>query len=383
MLIANFVLLAICIIALTILYQKYLDKKSQMIDLNNYSDIQQYLLKDTRYLLESDKPILWIHIPYEYNSRQWIDFGSRSSEDLNQPYLYLTVQSIIKNCENSFKIVLVDDQTFEKIIPDWSIDLKTVPEPTKGYIRQMALAKLIYIYGGINVPISFLCFRDLISLYENGTRHDNMFVCENFNNKVNMSRSIGPQKSLFYPNCEFFGANKENETVHEFINFMELSISGDYTSEITFDDTFNEWCMIKINNNKINMIDGTLTGIKTVENDPVNIETLLSDNNQYIHFYSKTYGIWIPAKDLLNRVHYNWFVRLSTEQIIESQFILAKYFVLAMAPDSYMGVIEPLKNEPNWIDFWRVPLTNNTLNIFGPKPIYLGNNISRGKPINN
>jgi hypothetical protein len=383
MLIANFVLLAISIIVLSILYQKYLDKKSRMIDLNNYSDIQQYLLKDTRYLLESDKPILWIHIPYEYNSRQWLDFGSRSSEDLNQPYLYLTVQSIIKNCENSFKIVLVDDQTFEKIIPNWSIDLKTVPEPTKGYIRQMALAKLIYIYGGINVPISFLCFRDLISLYENGTRHDNMFVCENFNNKVNMSRSIGPEKSLFYPNCEFFGANEENETVHEFINFMELSISGDYTNEITFDDTFNEWCMIKINNNKINMIDGTLTGIKTVENDPVNIETLLSDNNQYIHFYSKTYGIWIPAQDLLNRVHYNWFVRLSTEQIIESQFILAKYFVLAMAPDSYMGVIEPLKTETNWIDFWRVPLTNNTLNIFGPKPIYLGNNISRGKPINN
>ena len=103
----NFVLLSVCIIILCILYQKYLDKQSTLIDINDFSDIQQYLLKDTKYLLESDKPILWVHIPYEYNSRQWLDFGSRSSEDLNQPYLYLTVRSIIKNCENSFKIVLI------------------------------------------------------------------------------------------------------------------------------------------------------------------------------------------------------------------------------------------------------------------------------------
>ena len=371
----NFVLLSVCIIILGILYQKYLDKQSTLIDINDFSDIQQYLLKDTKYLLESDKPILWVHIPYEYNSRQWLDFGSRSSEDLNQPYLYLTVRSIIKNCENSFKIVLIDDQTFEKIIPDWSVELKTVPLPTRCYIRQLALAKLIYIYGGMNVPISFLCFRDLISLYESGTRENKMFVCENYNTNVSSS------KTLFYPNCEFFGANKETENVRDFIQFMERSISSDYTSESHFNGTFNTWCMHKINNGNMYLVDGTMVGVKTVENEAITVESLLSDNNEYIHFYPKLYGIWIPSRDLLNRTYYEWFVRLSTDQILESKFILAKYFLLAMAPDSYMGVIEPLKNQPNWIDFWRVPLTNNTLNIFGPKPIYLGNNVSRGKPI--
>ena len=74
---------------------------------------------------------------------------------------------------------------------------------------------------------------------------------------------------------------------------------------------------------------------------------------------------------------------MSNEQIFDSQFVLAKYLLLAMAPDSQMGVIEPLENKPDWIDFWRVPLTNNTLNIFGPKPIHLGNNVSRGKLITN
>lgn len=373
--IINFVLLSIFIITLGILYQKYLDKKIYSIDTDDYSDIQKYLLKDTKYLLNSDKPILWIHIPYEYNSRNWYDFGSRSSSDLNQPYLHLTVRSIIKNCENSFKIVLIDDQTFEKIIPNWTIDMNYISMPIKCYVRQLALAKLIYTYGGINVPISFLCFRDLLSLYESGTRKQKMFVCENID-KHNSS-----SVKLFSPNCEFFGSEKENNVVKDFINFIEIEISSDFTNENNFLGNFNNWCSNKINQNQLKLIEGNLVGTKTIENESITVETLLSDN--YIHFYSKTYGIWIPNRDVLNRVHYEWFSRMSTQQILDSQFILAKYFVLAMAPDSYMGVIEPLENKPNWIDFWRVPLTNNTLNIFGPKPIYLGNNVSRGKLITN
>lgn len=371
--IIHFILLCVAIVSLSILYQKYLRKQSQKYDLNDYSDIQKYLLKDTKYLLESDKPILWVHIPYEYNSRKWLDFGSRSSYDLNQPYLYLTMRTIIKNCENSFKIVLIDDQTFEKIIPNWELNLETIPMPSKCYIRQLAIAKLIYIYGGINVPLSFLCFRDLISLYESGTSNNKLFVCENYN--TNSSSNT----QLFFPNCEFFGAEKENQTTQEFINFMERSISTDFTSENEFIGSFNKWCLKQINNNKVKLIEGHLIGTKTLNNDAVIVETLLSDD--YIHFYSKTYGIWIPSRDILNRIHYEWFVRMSSEEIFNSQFILAKYIVLAMAPDSGNGVIEPLENKPNWIDFWKVPLTNGTLNIFGPKPIYLGNNISRGKMI--
>ena len=373
--IINFILLSIFIIALGILYKKYLDKKMQSFDPNDYSDIQKYLLKDTKYLLESNKPILWVHIPYEYNSRNWYDFGSRSSNDLNQPYLYLTMRSIIKNCENSFKVVLIDDQTFSKIIPNWTIDMNYISMPSKCYIRQLALAKLIYIYGGINLPISFLCFRDLISLYDSGTREGKMFICEN------IDRQSSSSIKLFSPNCEFFGSEKENKTIKDFINFMEIEISRDFTNENIFLGNFNNWCALKINENRMKLIEGNLVGTKTIENEAVTIETLLSDN--YIHFYSKTYGIWIPHTDILNRLHYEWFSRMSNEQIFDSQFILAKYFVLAMAPDSQMGVIEPLENKPDWIDFWRVPLTNNTLNIFGPKPIYLGNNISRGKLITN
>lgn len=368
MLVTNYIVLVFLLISLGILYQKYIEKISRTNGVDDYEQIKQYLLRD-KTLDKSKKPIIWIHIPYEYNSRDWSSFGSRSSTNLNQPYLYLTVKTIIKNCDESFKIVMIDDGTFEKLLPNWSINMNLLTDPMKCYVRQLGVAKLIYNYGGMNVPISFLCFRDLITLYNKGTNDDRMFVCENYDLNVTSTNK------LFYPNAGFMGAKKENETLKEFIHFMEQKISQDYTAQTKFLGDFDKWCDNKIKKGHVSLISGTDVGTKTVDDETVTVETLLGDD--YIHFYYKMYGIWIPDKMILKRTHYEWFARMSPEQIFDSQFILAKYIVLALAPDSHMGVIEPLENQPDWISFWRVPLTNGTLNLFGQKPIYLGNNIRK------
>jgi len=368
MLVSNYIIILVTIVSLGILYQKYNEKQAKYVDVDGYKDIKQYLLKD-KSLDKCKKPILWIYVPHEYNARNWLSFGSRSSFELNQPYLYLTVKSIIKNCDQSFKIVLIDDGSFEKLIPNWNINMSMLGDPMKCYIRQLALAKLIYTYGGINVPISFLCFRNLIGLYNRGTNDDTMFVCENYD------LNITATNNLFYPDSNFMGAPKHNETVKQYINYLEQKISEDYTAQTHFLGDFDKWCNTKIANGKMRLIPGTEIGTKTVDDEPVIVETLLGED--YIHFYGKMYGIWIPDKMILKRRHYEWFARMSPEQIIQSQFILAKYIVLALAPDSHMGVIEPLQNQPDWISFWRVPLTNGTLNVWGPMPQNLGNHVPR------
>jgi hypothetical protein len=376
MLSLNYVIILIIIISLGILYQKYIEKHSVSVD--GYDEIKKYLLKD-KTLDKSKKPILWIHIPHEYNSRNWLSFGSRSSTELNQPYLYLTVKSIIKNCDESFKVVLIDDGSFDKLIPNWNINMNMIAEPIKCYVRQLAMAKLIYIYGGLNVPISFLCFRNLIGLYNKGTNDDAMFVCENYD--INITST----NKLFYPNANFMGAKKNNDTVKEFISFMERTISDDFTAQTTFLGEFDKWCNSKITKGKMRLIPGTDVGTKTVDEQAITVETLLSDD--YIHFYGKMYGIWIPSQMILKRRHYEWFARMSPEQIFQSQFILAKYFVLALAPDSHMGIIEPMENDEgkNWISFWRTPINSDskTLNIWGMMPQNLGNNVPRAKNAGN
>ena len=384
MLVANYIILTIIIIALGILYQKYLEKNSHFSTVDSFNEIQKYLIKD-KTLDKSKKPILWIHIPHEYNSRNWLSFGSRSSTDINQPYLYLTVKTIIKNCDESFNICLIDDDSFKKLIPKWNINIQLLSEPMSCYVRQLALAKLLYHYGGLNVPISFLCFKDLISLWKRGTNdnktNDNktndeqMFVCENYD------MNITSTSNLFYPNSQFMGAKKNNETLNQFIHYMEQQISDDNTAQTKFLGGFDNWCNDKINKNMMCLIPGTDVGTRTIDDEPVTVETLLGED--YIHFYGKMYGIWIPDKMILKRNHYEWFARMSPEQIFQSNFILAKYIVLALAPDSKMGVIEPMENAPDWISFWKVPSTNGTLNIWGVKPMNLGNDVSRAKNAGN
>ena len=372
MLVANYIILCIIIIALGILYQKYCEKQSLLEPGDSFEEIRKYLLNESA-LAKSKKPILWIHVPHEYNAREWLSFGSRSSFEVNQPYLYLTVRSIIKQCDQSFYICIIDDKSFANLIPGWSIDLTLVADPILSNIRQLALAKLLHIYGGINVPISFLCFKDLIGLYEKGTNGDTMFVCEN------VSSNVTSTTDLFCPDARFFGAVKNNDMLSEYIEFMQRQISADYTAQSEFLGEFDRWCNKKITAKRMRLIPGTDVGTKTVDEGPVTVDTLLSED--YIHFYPKMYGIWIPAEQILKRVKYEWFARMSPQQIFQGNFILAKYIVLATAPDSKMGIIEPLKNEneKDWISFYRVPLTNKTLNVWGPEPMGIGNNVPRAK----
>ena len=379
----SYLLAFVFLVAFGILFQKYLEKKARNGEHDNYKDVKQYLLSESS-LAKSKKPIMWIYTPYEYNSRDWLSFGSRSSYNLNQPYLNLCVRSVIKHCDESFTICIVDDNSFAKLIPGWNIDLSIIGDPIVSNVRQLAMAKLIYNYGGMSVPISFLCFKDLIDMYNrcisSVDKEDpgKMFVCENVNTNISATNN------RFYPDTSFIGAKKNNPKLKEFIDHMQRLISGDYTAQIEFLGNFDKWANKNVNNKSINMIPGTDLGVKTMENKPVLVDDLLGED--YIKLHDGMYGIWIPAATILKRRNYEWFARLNNEQIFQGKFILAKYFVLAIAPynnENKVSVIEALDEDANskentsdWVSFWQVP-SSTTLPVYGPKPLYIGNNVAQ------
>ena len=369
----NLFILFIILIVLGFFYRRFEDKRIREEEKDDYSKIQEYLFNDTD-LRDSKKPILWIHIPYEYNSRNWQSFGSRSSMNLNQPYLYLTAKSIIQQCKDSFRICMIDDNSFDKIIPGWSVNMKLISNPISNNMSQLAMTKLIHIYGGITVPLSFLCMKNLIDMYNRGTVNGKMFVCQNIN------RNITSTDFEFYPDIHFMGAEKENPVVADMIDFIQRKISRDYTAASIFLGDFNRWINKRIEQNKVMMINGIEVGIKNMEDQPIYLEDLLSEN--FIDFYSNMYGIWIPSADILKMRKYEWFGRLSEKQVLEANTMLSKYILLANAPDEInsvngskipkSGVIEPMKPNPNWIGFWAMP---NQEPNWGLMPNYLGNNL--------
>ena len=91
-------LLAIAVvIGSGLLYQRYQEKEKKKLSKENYELIKKYILNESS-LANLKKPILWVHIPYSRNSREWESFGSRSTLNLNQPYINLTIKGIIEKC---------------------------------------------------------------------------------------------------------------------------------------------------------------------------------------------------------------------------------------------------------------------------------------------
>jgi len=364
----NLFILFFILIVLGILYKRFEDKMKREESSDIYESIQKYLLDDDT-LGKSKKPILWIHVPYEYNSRNWLSFGSRSSFDLNQPYLYLTVRSIIKNCDKSFTICIIDDTSFKRLIPGWNINMTSISDPILSNMRMLGMMKLLYIYGGMHCPISFLCLKDLNSLYTKGTRGEKMFVCET------VDRNVTSTDVDFYPNLAFCGAPKECETVRELCNFIQRTASHDYTADTKFLGEYDKWCKQRIENGKINMIEGVEIGTKTVDERQIIVDDLMS--NHYLDLYQGTYGILIPSEEILSRHKFEWFARMSPKQVMESDTIIGNYILLSQTEEK--GILEPMEPitnnavEKKYVSCWRTPLPD----VWGLKPNFLGDNLMK------
>ena len=215
--------LFIILMTVGVFYRRYDDKLMRDSKERNDDAIREYLLTDPDTLgaLSVSRPILWIPIVYSHNSRNWSSFGSRSSYDLNQPYIYLVVKSIISYCKDSFHICLVDDNSYKRLMPYWRYDPSTTPEPVMEHARKLAIIKLLRIYGGMTVPPSFLCLRSLDELFSQSiSSKSDMFVCEEIN-RTSLSTSD------YVTGISVMGCRANSEAMRELESFYDHAIVKD------------------------------------------------------------------------------------------------------------------------------------------------------------
>jgi hypothetical protein len=284
---------------------------------DEYEMVKQYLLNDSP-LYGYNRPKLWIHSKYEINARKWKSFQSRNTTDLNQPYLYLTIQSIINHCGDDFHVCLIDDETFHKLIPTWDIDISNLADPMKTQIRNIGMMELVYYYGGMVLPNSFLCTKNLIDLYREGIQSEKAFVCENTNRHH--------QQKLFVPDIEIMGAPKNCEDLKLFIEYLKkLIYNGHFYSENDFLGSKNNYCA----KSNFRIIGGEFIGIKNRQGKQILLDDLMEESFLDIDS-QKIYGIQIPRDELLRRTKYQWFTILPVKDILESNIILSKFFKTSM-----------------------------------------------------
>jgi len=320
MLSPRLVLFYLVIILAGVAYNRY--KKSQ--EGNNISDdynlVKKYLLHD-KSLADTRKPFLWIHIDYEVNARNWSSWGSRNSTHLNQPYMYLCIRSIVEQCGGSFNVVLLDDAAFSRLLPTWTIQVQNMPFPLKQHLRDLAMAKVLHKYGGLTVPASFICLKDLKPVFS-GLLKDagkTMFAGEF------VARSDTPV--AFFPDSALMGCTKESPVMQQYIAYLEPLVTSDYTNEYEILSQNDRWLYKQLIADQMSLLRGTLIGTKTTDGKPVLIEELLGEED--VEFDKAAYGIYIPADQILNRLAFQWFARLSPRQVLTSNTVVGKYLLLS------------------------------------------------------
>lgn len=299
-------------------------KKIMMIDnsKDEYEMVKEYLLNDSP-LYGYNRPKIWIHSKYDMNARKWKNFQSRNSTDLNQPYLYLTIQSIIHHCGNDFHVCLIDDETFPKLIPTWDIDLNSVAEPMKSQFRDIAMLQILYYYGGMVVPNSFLCTKSLLNFYNEGTHANTWFVVENLNRYLDTNKD--KYTTSFIPDTEFMGSLKNDENILSLIQLLKQKWNGHFSQEMEFQGFKSHWLITQIQQHNLQLLNGEMIGIKKRNGKPILLDDLMEEAFLDIDM-QKIYGIYIPREELLRRPKYQWFAILPHEDVLQCNIILTKFF---------------------------------------------------------
>lgn len=328
----NLIITIISLFILGVLYDKYKVKESKNDFKINNDLIRKYLIgeenyNNLNYSLNNGKPNLWIYIDYEKNSRKWLSFGSRTSYRLNKPYILSTIETIIRNSADDFNICLIDEKSFELLIPGWSIELNKLSEPLKGYITNLGLMKLLYYYGGMIVPRTFISFKPLFSLYDFNINNENdSFICYTQDNTITSTYN------KFTPNINFMGALKESNVIKNIIQKMEILTSNDYTNERQFKGTIEQYINYLVERNQILCIEPEYIGCAKYNNYNEKDEILLEDlfSNIPIKLNENTYGIYLPEREISLRTKYNWFDYISFEEIVNSDYNIANYMRIGL-----------------------------------------------------
>tara|TARA_Y100000389_G_scaffold118921_1_gene116085 strand:- start:2604 stop:3161 length:558 start_codon:yes stop_codon:yes gene_type:complete len=173
--------------------------------------------------------------------------------------------------------------------------------PIKERVRRLAKMKLLYHYGGLVVPPSFLCLKNLQPLYMGSDMRNFRVQCDE-------------RESII--------ASKRNDDgVFRHMKNLEKYIT-DLSEEVEFKNLLNKsaeknMAYLKDGHKKFGLIDKT--------NEPIKLSALLGDG--VINFDETLYGIFLPCGDIIQSHKYSWFAYIGVDDIKRSSLYISNFFI--------------------------------------------------------
>lgn len=305
----EYILICLVLYLLYMLTDNYYKKLNKEIDKefrNELVDIDEYFYSD-EYITTSKRRKLWIHVPYEKNARNWINFGSRTSYEINCSYMILCIKSIIDKCGDSYDIVIIDDTNFNDLL-DIDIDVLKLSGALKEKYRELCLLQILHQYGGVIVPPT-LFLKKTIKKIDNP---DIWYVVEIYNtDKVSLlNTTLSPV---------FTGSSPKNTNLKKYIDYYSNDIKNDFGEQsLHFNVNY-------IRKNNIPYVDGKIFGIRNKNNKLITLEELMENNT--IQLCPQNIGLYIPHNELIKRTKFNWYCALNFEEVLKCNIFISYYMI--------------------------------------------------------
>ena len=280
--------------------------------------------QDKNLLLKGmDRPVAWIFInTSDVNSRSWADFMSRSSNVMNLPFLNLCYQSIVANLKDKFRFEMIGGlQDLAERLGGWDVlpsslqNPQTVlREPELNWVRAAVLAK----WGGLwvdpatvwlkSLPITVLP-KDKVVFF--GTNPDDTYATVKDVPSLKVIWSPKPSHPLW---LEWEQKVRER---------LEWRTGG---SEFRHDERKDIVDAVQNFPNDVQVVRLPEISRKGGNRRRIELEDILASGTEGdLPFDVPTNGVYlpIPYPEILERESFGWFLRMSEEQIMESDLVIS------------------------------------------------------------
>ena len=304
------ILLLILVLLLTVAFIYAFFYSKDLIKNNPFLD---------KHLLQKgmEKPVIWLYYDTsDVNSREWSDFGARSTRALNIPFLNLCYESIVHQNKDIYRIEVIGGLAgaaellggWEHLPPGLRDPISPVNEAELNYLRTAILAK----HGGLWLEPYCVCLKPFGKLPEDKTVFFGTDLDETYAGSA--GTNIPGFRAIWTPNADHAMFKEWAAVCYERVAKKRGGdqIRGDV-----------KWDFVRFTNEYVQtglVVDPAAEGMRKKNGKRIQLEDLLASTDGKLPFDLCSYTTYVPFpwRELTDREMFGWFLRMSESQIMES-----------------------------------------------------------------
>lgn len=283
-----------------------------------------------RKLLKKDMnlPIIWLYVDNsQVNSRLWSDFMARSSRAINLPFLNLCYESIVKQNQGVYRVEVIGGLSDVAVrLGGW----QNLPTPLQSAISPVGPAELNWIRAAILAKFGGLWLEpNCIALKSFGPLPSDKVVFFGTDDQETYSGPLGTKA----PSLRSIWSPKPD---HPLFIQWEGQVKRRLESAGLGKQFRNDWVSDVLDfasQNKQDILYRPLAELRRKQSGKlIQLDDLMmagQEGDLPFTIFEESVYVPIPIDELISRREYGWFLKMSEDQILESDLVVSSLFRLS------------------------------------------------------